>query len=81
VCRVLDGPSGDGATAAPGNAARRSDAHRGLRDAIAQIVFGVTAERDASERLATETRDARRWRGARGSTTSIWNPAPVAAGA
>jgi len=62
VCRVLDeSRRDDGAT--PHEQTLHEDRMRiarGLRDAIAQIVFGVTAERDASEAFLADVKRATR---------------------
>lgn len=65
VCRVLeattraDGATGHGTPAGVLQEDRMRIA-RGLRDAIAQIVFGVTAERDASESFLSDVKRATR---------------------
>ena len=63
VCRVLEhAPRADGAAPdATGPLAlqgERMRIARGLRDAIAQIVFGVTADRDASESFLADVKRA-----------------------
>ena len=63
ICRVLDdGARADGVTAQSGGApalqGERMRIARGLHDAIAQIVFGVTAERDASESFLVDVKRA-----------------------
>ncbi|MDX2171234.1 MAG: PAS domain S-box protein [Deltaproteobacteria bacterium] len=61
VARLLDGlDRADGATADSRGAFQRERMRiaRGLRDAIAQIVFGVTAERDASEAFLADVKRA-----------------------
>jgi PAS domain S-box-containing protein len=65
VCRVLDASArADGATGhgTPANLLQeeRMRIARGLRDAIAQIVFGVTADRDASESFLSDVKRATR---------------------
>jgi len=70
VCRVIAPGGTDGASGDPGTVERRSSADgmqeermriaRGLRDAIAQIVFGVTPERDASESFLVDVKRATR---------------------
>ena len=63
VCRVLDGVDReDGATARSVSAqalqAERMRIGRGLRDAIAQVVFGVAADPDASESFLADVKRA-----------------------
>lgn len=63
VCRVLETTErGDGVAARsiPSDALQedRMRIARGLRDAIAQIVFGVTADRDASEAFLLDVKRA-----------------------
>lgn len=65
ICRVLEGSfRSDGATghSAPVDVLQeeRMRIARGLRDAIAQTVFGVTAERDASESFLADVKRATR---------------------
>jgi PAS domain S-box-containing protein len=65
ICRVLDAHArADGATGlgTPVDVLQedRMRIARGLRDAIAQIVFGVTAERDASESFLSDVKRATR---------------------
>lgn len=63
VCRVLDGGGEDQAphrSSADGLQDERMRIARGLRDAIAQVVFGVTPERDASESFLVDVKRATR---------------------
>ncbi len=64
ICRVLDETEReDGAMPSPKPHMvyeERMRIARGLRDAIAQIVFGVTAERDASESFLVDVKRATR---------------------
>jgi len=63
ICRVLETVDrSDGASARSVSAqalqAERMRIGRGLRDAIAQVVFGVTADRDASESFLADVKRA-----------------------
>jgi PAS domain S-box-containing protein len=64
VCRVLEQEGREGvrakASEADGLQHERMRIARGLRDAIAQVVFGVTPDRDASEAFLTDVKRATR---------------------